>query len=464
MMNTKFMRTIRRFMSVKMSNLLITPNREGIFQAAELIKSGNLVAFPTETVYGLGANALNAEAVKSIFVAKGRPLTDPLIVHVAEKSQSYDLIDLSATELKIFDLIADKFWPGPLTLIVKASVKIPMLVTADTGFVGIRCPNHPLAVELLRASDLPIAAPSANRFGHVSPTTAAHVIADLGEKGVHVLNGEFSEESLQVDNSIKITPYQNCEFGIESSVVKVDSENQQLIIFRQGAISQIQLENTLSIYNKNMESNWKVISIQRAVKMHNTDSKSIQETEEEKLQQEVAAGQQAPGQAITHYAPDVPCYIIQSLTTTSTGFCLIGQQNNNKSATLAGTDSNQSTTTAENNELIITPEDCLKQCVVIDFAKQLQCLSTSSTTLAYKDLSECGSTGEAARKLFDTLRWAETIPNARKVFIASIPLSGPGESGSVVSGPEGSSSDMTLGLIDRIYRAASGVVVNLTIQ
>jgi L-threonylcarbamoyladenylate synthase len=155
-----------------MDHLLINPDENGVQKAANLIRNGGLVAFPTETVYGLGANALNEDAVKSIFVAKGRPLTDPLIVHIAETNQVYELVELNSAELFLFDTLISSFWPGPLTLIVKASPKIPLLVTADTGFVGVRRPNHPLAVKLLAAAGLPIAAPSANRFGHVSPTTA----------------------------------------------------------------------------------------------------------------------------------------------------------------------------------------------------------------------------------------------------------------------------------------------------
>jgi L-threonylcarbamoyladenylate synthase len=113
-----------------------------------------------------------------------------LIVHIDKPDAAIKLVQLSAEELKVFNALSNKFWPGPLTMITRSSPLIPTAVTANTGTVGIRCPAHPIAQRLLSASGLPIAAPSANRFGHVSPTKAMHVIADLGAKGVKVINGE----------------------------------------------------------------------------------------------------------------------------------------------------------------------------------------------------------------------------------------------------------------------------------
>ena len=424
-----------------MEHLLIKPDEAGVLKAAELIKSGNLVAFPTETVYGLGANALNEQAVKSIFVAKGRPLTDPLIVHVAEAKQADELVELKESEVPIFNSLVANFWPGPLTIIVKASSKIPLLVTADTGFVGVRCPKHPLAVALIAASGLPIAAPSANRFGHVSPTTALHVLADLGVKGVHILNGEHTSSDNVVNGS-----FDNCEFGIESSVVKIDAANEQLIIFRQGAISQIQLEQCL----RSIGSTWKVVAVQRAVKMHSAEhsessatgeSDTVKENvpkSEEEREQEVAAGQQAPGQAITHYAPDVPCFIVNSL-----------------SMEVNSAADQRDHTDAVNKSLSLSQSDLTSGSVVIDFHGRLSALQ--SHALAYRDLSSRGSSAEAARALFDTLRWSEGIAGATRVFIAAIPLP------TMSSVDNAAATDMTLGLVDRIFRAASGVSVDLVI-
>lgn len=132
------------------------------------------MSFPTETVYGLGANALNAEACQKIFTSKGRPLTDPLIVHVHSVEQGLTLIDQSDAEVvRLFKDLTARYWPGPLTLVVKANLDlIPMMITAQTGFVGVRMPNSEIALSLLKEARVPLAAPSANKFGHVSPTKA----------------------------------------------------------------------------------------------------------------------------------------------------------------------------------------------------------------------------------------------------------------------------------------------------
>lgn len=439
-----------------MEHFLIQPNEQGIVHAAKIIQTGGLVAFPTETVYGLGANALNEEAVKSIFTAKGRPLTDPLIVHIAEPEQSYELVDLSQDEMIVFQLLIARFWPGPLTVIVKSSSKIPLLVTANTGFVGVRCPKHPLAVSLLKASGLPIAAPSANRFGHVSPTTAAHVLADLGCKGVHVLNGEYGFE---VGNDTQEL-ISNCEYGIESSVVKIDLDSRQLIIFRQGAVNQQQLEHCLQSAKSRIGA-WRVTAIQRAVKMSHTEvsapTSSEGKTSSEEEQQEILAGQQAPGQAITHYAPDVPCYIVQKVTTV---------------AVASGASIHEGVLPLPLKQLSSSE---LKSCaVLVDFHGAFGELRESS--LAYRDLSVVGSSSEAARSLFDTLRWSEGVPGAKYVFIAAIPeivsesascayrlREDGGDVRTDTSAGDAGAADMTLGLVDRIFRAASGVAVELVV-
>ena len=150
-----------------------------MLRAAEIIRLGGLVAFPTETVYGLGANALDAQAVAKIYRAKQRPLNDPLIVHLASPEDTETLADLSRLRAKVQALTA-RFWPGPLTLVLPRRPELPPIVSAGLDTVALRMPNHPVALALIRASQTPIAAPSANRFGHVSPTTAQHVLDDLG--------------------------------------------------------------------------------------------------------------------------------------------------------------------------------------------------------------------------------------------------------------------------------------------
>jgi L-threonylcarbamoyladenylate synthase len=155
-------------------------------RAAALIRAGKLVAFPTETVYGLGANALDAAAVERIFAAKGRPRTSPLIVHVDSVEMARSL---AARWPDHADTLARRYWPGPLTLVVPKVPAVPDVVTAGLPTVGLRMPAHPLALELIRAAGVPIAAPSANRFTELSPTTAGHVRKSLEAEVDYVLDG-----------------------------------------------------------------------------------------------------------------------------------------------------------------------------------------------------------------------------------------------------------------------------------
>jgi L-threonylcarbamoyladenylate synthase len=190
-----------------------------IREAAAILRSGGLVAFPTETVYGLGANALDPAAVAKIFGLKGRPQTSPLIVHVASIEMARGLVKewppLAAR-------LAARWWPGPLTLVLPKSPAIPDIVTAGLPTVGLRMPDHPLALELIREAGVPVAAPSANRFTELSPTAAEHVRAAFGD-AVEVLDGGPTR------------------VGIESTVVAVEGD--QLKLLRPGMISLGEIEN-----------------------------------------------------------------------------------------------------------------------------------------------------------------------------------------------------------------------------
>lgn len=192
------------------------------------------MAFPTETVYGLGANALNQKAVAGIFEAKARPLTDPVIVHVPSVDLALNLIELDGSGAKVFHRLTETFWPGPLTLISKAKASVPTahILSAGSGLIGVRCPQHPVALALLRASKLPIAAPSANRFGHVSPTCSAHVVADLGHCPIVIINERDGGAATAAATAGESAPPQPtdastklcCRVGIESTVCKIDSQ------------------------------------------------------------------------------------------------------------------------------------------------------------------------------------------------------------------------------------------------
>jgi len=418
------------------SELLISANSEGLSRASALLRQGGLVAFPTETVYGLGANALDDAAVRSIFAAKGRPLTDPLIVHVVDQTAALDLLDISGEEASAFQSLGEDFWPGPLTLIAKAAESIPPAVTAGTGFVGVRVPAHPLAMELLQACQLPIAAPSANRFGHVSPTRAHHVLFDLASKGVHVLDGDGEQHSSHT-----------CQHGIESTVAKINGLLKQVQIFRQGAVTQPQIEATL--LRCGLSPDWTVAVVSRTVKM--THGAPLQAHDAGDVKVEIddseTTGQEAPGQAITHYAPDVPCFIVSSFSIDTAPHLVDDVCKNVNASAIA---------TADLTEVTLT-KSALASVVVIDFAGQMQELAKQS--LAYKDLSSSGSTSEGARQLFDALRWAELVPGATKILLPRV--SEPPTEASGSASRDSSERDMTLGLVDRIFRAASGVTVTV---
>ncbi len=193
-----------------------------IEDAVALLKSGDVVAFPTETVYGLGAIAFDAHAVAKIFERKGRPHFDPLIVHAASPEDAFRLCQHVTEKAR---RLAAHFWPGPLTLVLPKIEAIPDLVTSGLPSVGIRVPAHPVARALLEALELPLAAPSANRFGKVSPTTAEHVLQDLGSSIPMVLDGGA------------------CQRGIESTIVSLLEATPRLL--RPGSIALEELREVI---------------------------------------------------------------------------------------------------------------------------------------------------------------------------------------------------------------------------
>jgi L-threonylcarbamoyladenylate synthase len=190
-----------------------------IDRAASFIRSGRLVAFPTETVYGLGANALDPLAVSRIFEAKGRPGSNPLIVHVADPVQ---IVNVASQWPETAQLLASRFWPGPLTIVVPKRLEVPDAVTAGGPTIALRCPNHPIAQAIIRASDLPIAAPSANRSTELSPTRAEHVWSSLAGRIDLIVDGG------------------PCPGGIESTVVDVTGDVVRLL--RPGPVTKAMLE------------------------------------------------------------------------------------------------------------------------------------------------------------------------------------------------------------------------------
>jgi L-threonylcarbamoyladenylate synthase len=231
----------------------LAPDAAGIAAAAGILAHGGLVAFPTETVYGLGANALDASAAAGIFTAKGRPADDPLIVHVLaveDVARVAQVVEGVAT-------LARRFWPGPLTLVLPKRAIVPDVVTAGLPSVAVRVPAHPVAQALLRATGLPLAAPSANRFGHTSPTRAAHVLADLDGRIDAVLDGGATQ------------------VGLESTIVDLASEAPRLL--RPGGVAAEDVEEVLG----------------RALALPRPTDRP-----------------EAPGMLPTHYAPRTPLILI----------------------------------------------------------------------------------------------------------------------------------------------------------
>ncbi len=243
------------------NTVLLSDSESDIIKASEIIKSGNVVGIPTETVYGLGADALNPEAVKKIFAAKGRPADNPLIVHIYDISQAEKLgHDIP----ELFYKLAKKFWPGPLTMIVPKNDNVPTETSGGLDTVGIRMPAHPVMRQLIKIS-CPIAAPSANKSGYPSPTTAQHVFGDMSGKISAVIDGGESK------------------FGVESTVISFDDEN-TVRILRPGSVT----KEMLSEYAE------KVIV-------------------DEAILNDLAAGRKAPspGMKYKHYSPKADVKIIE---------------------------------------------------------------------------------------------------------------------------------------------------------
>lgn len=237
--------------------MILKSTLENIKRSANVIKSGEIVAFPTETVYGLGADGLNPTAVSKIFEIKKRPSFNPLILHVASINQIIDLVEINN---KLVEKLTESFWPGPLTIVLPKRNIVPDIVTAGNPTVAVRMPRHPVALELIKASGRPIAAPSANTFGFLSPTTAEHVEKQLGEKIEFILDGGKSD------------------VGVESTIIEIVGE--VIYILRPGGISIEQLKK----FSKNVK---------------------IKETDPE--------NPTAPGQLIQHYAPKVPIKFLDEL-------------------------------------------------------------------------------------------------------------------------------------------------------
>lgn len=329
---------------------------EGLAIAGKKLRDGLLVSFPTETVYGLGADALQDEAAKRIFAVKGRPATDPLIVHVTQFAEAARLWELTPTQSIIVEKLTAKLWPGPFTVVAKAASCVPLSVTGGSGTVGIRVPDHPVALALIRAAGVPIAAPSANYFGHVSPTTAQHVYEDLAAR----------------DPSLSILDGGVCRVGIESTVTKLVGEK-HIEILRKGYVSKARIEALL------LECGLADVTV------------TVRDTRTKYLRGDMPMD--GPGQLLTHYAPTVPSFLLGPKDV-----CVSDREEWSLHAGGAYFASHS--------------------VIVLDYAATLHALSAGA--LAYRSLGDGSDAKAASAAVFDALRWCETIEGASAVVFPKL--------------------------------------------
>lgn len=233
---------------------ILNTNNDEIKKAANIIKSGGLVAFPTETVYGLGADGLNPIAAAKIFEAKNRPSFNPLILHISKIEQ---LKEIGECKNSAIEKLVEKFFPGPLTLVIPKKEIVPDIITAGNETVAVRMPDHPVALELIEEAGTPIAAPSANVFGQLSPTDAQHVINQLGDKIDAVIDGG------------------KCKVGVESTILEITES--EIFLLRHGGLSVEEIEETIGRI---------------------------------KIKQQDTNKPNSPGQLLQHYSPNIPLRIL----------------------------------------------------------------------------------------------------------------------------------------------------------
>lgn len=387
----------------------LVPTTESSFeQCGQRLRDGKLVSFPTETVYGLGCHALDPSAVQKVFDAKERPLSDPLIVHVAKSHDALELWDASTSmsrseinnhaqqhdiEKKALNVLTETFFPGPLTLVARAHPSIPQILMANTGFVACRSPSHPIARALISAAKVPIAAPSANKFGHVSPTLAEHVMDDLGQEDVWILdpNLDAPEGTSEQEGHSPV-----CQVGVESTVAKVEMNTPtkgSITILRHGAVSSSSIREAL---------------VKNGLSEYFDVSDSVRFTSQK-------VSNVAPGQTIKHYSPNVSCFMVDA--------------------------SRQ----YQQSELSQDEKAILSQSVIIDYGKRLS--AYQQHVLAYRDLSVKGDASMAASRVFETLRWSERIQGANRVFVPDIIL-------------DNHEDALGLAVKDKLTRAASAVILD----
>lgn len=278
-----------------MKTIIFKDTIEDIKKAGEIIAGGGIVAFPTETVYGLGANALDEEAVKKIYKAKGRPSDNPMIVHISQVDDVYGIADISSrtmseNALENFKSCADAFWPGPLTMVLPKKEIVPLTTTGGLDTVAIRMPSHKTARMLIESSGCPIAAPSANLSGKPSPTTAEHTLDDMDGRIDAIICGA------------------DCQVGIESTVV--DMRNDDPVILRPGRITAEDLSNAIGV-KVLIHPSLKISDLSRKNADVSQKNGGMSQKNIDMSQNMVA---RSPGMKYKHYAPKAEMQVFISET------------------------------------------------------------------------------------------------------------------------------------------------------
>lgn len=377
---------------------ILEASEENIKICANKINDGMVVGFPTETVYGLGANALNIDAVKKIFEYKGRPLSDPLIVHVTSIEMAKELTVLDEETYKLFTLLADKFWPGPLTMVLKANFEvISPILTANTQYIGIRYPKNEIAKKLIEYSKVPIAAPSANKFCHVSPVNPVHVFEDFKEFPVTILNGGV------------------CNLCMESTVIKIVSEEKKIQILRMGAISPDELKSFLETSDN---CSYSVEIFKKVNQSPNQVNPTLNKDHNSSDKKDFELDQEAPGQFIKHYSPKLDTFILDEDET--------------------------------ENILKISKLSSPSEIVFIDYAKLLFKKFSDYKFTNFFELSEKSSPEEVMLNLYDYLRAAEKVEGAKVIVLCDLHKY-------MLDNPH------KVTLVDRVLKAAAFRKINLKI-
>ena len=378
----------QKLLSDPTTKAIILPSTlENIEECASYILSNGIVGMPTETVYGLAANAYSLEACLKIFEYKGRPLTDPLIVHVSSIEMALSLTHLSQSEESLFYLLTKNFWPGPLTIVLKANLdKLSTKILAGNDCVGIRFPTHKVAQELISISGVPIAAPSANKFCHISPVNPLHVFEDFREFPVKILNGGVTN------------------FCMESTVMKFNIENKEIIIFRMGAVSPDDIKKVIS------NSQFKDFKIECLAGKNKISQEEIKRKEKEIENDSFTISQDAPGQFLKHYSPKVETFLYSG----------------NKGGFVKEIELND-------NIIFIDYKENLKMCF---------CGKNGVTDKNFIELSVSGDPMETMKNFYDSLHNAEEIKNIKTIVICDLEMY-----------MEENSHKLTL--LDRMWKAAS---------